>query len=90
METEKPETTINEVIIDDQRFYDEGKYFVGKFSFTKRWIKNLFNEYSLGMVGNMGRGFLKGRVFGEYKLQMTKIKIILSLYKSIKIILFYL
>ena len=30
----------------DQRFYDEGKYFVGEFSFTKRWIKNLFNELS--------------------------------------------
>ena len=56
----------------DQRFYDEGKYFVGEFSYTKRWIKNLFNEHSLGMVGGIGRGFLKSRVFGEYKLQMTK------------------
>ena len=56
----------------DQRFYDKGKYFAGEFSFTKSWIKNLFNEYSLGMVGDIERGFLKGRVFGEYKLQMTK------------------
>ena len=56
----------------DQRFYDEGKYSVGEFSYTKRWIKNLFHEHSLGMVGGIGRGFLKSRVFGEYKLQMTK------------------
>ncbi len=56
----------------DQRFYDEGKYLVGEFSFTKKWNKNIINEYSLGIDGEMGRGFLKGRVFGEYKLQMTK------------------
>ena len=56
----------------DKTLYDEGKYFIGQFTFEKRWIINYFNDYSLGVGVHAGKGFLKGRIFGNYNLQIAK------------------
>jgi len=55
----------------DQRFYHEGEFLVGKISISKKWLKNNFNEFSLGSLSSIGSGFLKNRFFAEFEFEKT-------------------
>ena len=56
----------------DHTLYDTGEYLIGQLTLKKRWIKSLFNDYSFGIGAHVGKGFLKGRIFGTYNLETTR------------------
>ena len=44
---------------------------MGKIAISKKWLKNNFNEFSLGLLSDIGSGFLKNRFFAEFELRKT-------------------